>query len=100
MGRALGFRAEARQVYWAVVDGTRRSPILVGHDKFAAPVGLEEAPALSWYNDRAKLILETYKPSTVGVRFPEPVARGSNKEGAKRRLRIEGVLLRLIDSCV
>ena len=33
------------------------------------------------------------------VRSAEPTARGSKKEGAKRRLRIEGVLLQTIDSC-
>jgi hypothetical protein len=33
------------------------------------------------------------------VRSVEPTARGSNKEGARRRLRIEGVLLHTIDSC-
>jgi hypothetical protein len=96
--QALGFRAEAQQVYWAVVEGTRDEPILVAHDKVAAPVGLNEAPALSWYTDRVRLLVNTYKPDAAGVRFAEPNARGSNKEGARRRSRIEGVLLQAIDS--
>jgi len=99
MERALGFRAEAKQIHWAVVDGTRRAPILVAHDHAAAPVNLEEAPALSWYSSRVRLIIETYKPGVATIRTAESVARGSNKEGARRRLRIEGALLQTIDSC-
>jgi hypothetical protein len=97
--RALGFRAEARHVYWAVVEGTRHDPILIEHGKAAAPVDLDEAPALSWYASRVRLIVETHKPIMAAVRFPESFALGTNKESARRRLRIEGVLLQAIDSC-
>jgi hypothetical protein len=97
--RALGFRAEAHKVYWAVVEGTRKAPILVANDSAAAPVNLDEAPALSWYRSRVKHIVETYKPRVVMVRAAEPSARGSRKEGPRLRLRIEGVLLQTIDSC-
>jgi len=99
MGRSLGFRAEAKQIHWAVVDGTRDAPILQAHDKAAAPVQASEATALSWYRERARLIAETYTPDAVGIRSAEPIARGSGKEGARRRLRIEGVLLEAMDSC-
>jgi hypothetical protein len=97
--RALGLRAAASEVYWAVVEGTNSTPILVAHEKIAAPVDLDEAPALSWYHERVRHVIEAYRPGKAGVRAAEPVARGSNKEGAKRRLRIEGVLLQAIDSC-
>jgi hypothetical protein len=99
MKRALGFRAEAKQVHWAIVEGTQRAPILVAHDKAAAPINLDEAPALTWYGTRVRHIVETYKPYMASIRSVEPIARGSNKEGARRRLRIEGVLLQTIDSC-
>ena len=99
MERALGFRAEAKQVHWAVVEGTRRTPVLVAHSNAAAPVNLEEAPALSWYSSRVRHIVEAYKPGVATIRTAESVARGSNKEGARRRLRIEGVLLQTMDSC-
>ncbi len=99
MERALGFRAEAHKVYWAVVEGTREAPILVANDSAAAPVNLDEAPALSWYRSRVKLIVETYKPSMAMIRSAEPSARGSRKEGPRLRLRIEGVLLQTVDSC-
>jgi hypothetical protein len=96
--RALGFRTEAKKIHWAVVEGSQDAPILVAHDKAAAPVSLEEAPALSWYRNRVEHIIHTYTPSVAAIRSAEPVARGSNKEGARRRLRIEGVLLQTIDS--
>jgi hypothetical protein len=97
--RALGFRAEAKKIHWAVVEGTQNAPVLIAHDKAAAPVNLEEAPALSWYSSRVQLIVNTYKPTVTAIRSAESVARGRNKEGARRRLRIEGVLLQTIDSC-
>jgi hypothetical protein len=97
--RALGFRAEAHKVYWAVAEGTRKAPILLAHDDAAAPVNLGEASALSWYSGRVRHIVETYKPALAMVRSVEPTARGSKKEGARLRLRIEGVLLQTLDSC-
>lgn len=99
MKRALGFRTEAKKIHWAVVEGTQDAPILVAYDKAAAPVNLEEAPSLSWYRSRVEHIFQTYRPCVAAIRSAEPVARGSNREGARRRLRIEGVLLQTIDSC-
>ena len=99
MERALGFRAEADRVNWAVVEGSRNAPILVARDTAAAPVNLEEGPALSWYSSRVKLLVEAYKPAVATIRTAESVARGSNKDGARRRSRIEGVLLQTIDAC-
>lgn len=99
MERALGFRAETHKIYWAVVEGTRKAPILVAHDNAAAPVNLAEASALSWYSSRVRHIVETYKPGGAMIRSAEPSARGSRKEGPRLRLRIEGVLLQTIDSC-
>jgi len=46
MVRAIGFRAEPKRIHWAVVEGARRSPLLIAHDDAAAPVNLDEAPAL------------------------------------------------------
>jgi hypothetical protein len=99
MSRALGFRAEPRQIYWAIVEGTRPAPRLIAHDTAAAPVNLDEAAALSWYTNRIKLIIEQYKPAVAMIRTAESVARGGNKEGPRRRLRLEGVLLQTADSC-
>src|SRR6266436_4634469 len=99
MNRALGFRAEPKQIHWAIVEGTRHTPILIAHDNAAAPVNLEEAAALSWYTSRVKLIIEKYKPAAAMIRTAESVARGSHMDGPRRRLRIEGVLLQTIDSC-
>jgi hypothetical protein len=99
MNRALGFRAEPKQIHWAIVEGARRAPIVIAYDSAAAPVNLDEAPALSWYTSRVKLIVEQYRPVVAMIRTAESVARGNNKDGPKRRLRLEGVLLQTIDSC-
>jgi hypothetical protein len=99
MERVLGCRAEPKQIHWSVVEGTRRSPILVAHGVAAAPVNLDEAPALSWYSSRVKHIIATYSPGAAAIRTAESVAQGSNKVGPRRRLRIEGVLLQTSDSC-
>ena len=78
MNRSIGFRAEPKQIHWAVVEGTRRVPIVVAYDIAAAPVNLNEAPALSCYTTRVKLIVEKYKPAVAMIRTAESVARGSN----------------------
>lgn len=98
MGRAIGFRAEADKVHWAVVEGTKHSPILLGKGVATAPVGLSEAAALSWYANRVRLLIDANKPDAGMVRSVEPLARSSRKEGPRQRLRIEGVLLQTMDS--
>lgn len=99
MTRALGFRADAKQIHWAIVEGTKHAPIRVASEKATAPVGLEEAAALTWYCTRVRHIIQTHTPHSAMIRSVEPTARGSNTEGARRRLRIEGVLLQTVDSC-
>jgi hypothetical protein len=97
--RAIGFRAEADKVHWAVVEGTKHTPILIGTGIAAAPVDLSEASALSWYANRLRLLVEAHRPDVAMVRSIEPMAPSSRKEGPRQRLRIEGVLLQTMDSC-
>ena len=99
MKRALGFRAEPTQIHWAIVEGTSREPILIDHGKASAPVNLDEAPAFTWLSTRVKQIVEQHHPTVAAIRSAESTARGSNKDGPRRRLRIEGVLLQTLDAC-
>src|SRR2546428_11641960 len=100
MARILGLRAEASQFNWAVVEGTRHKPVLIARDTAAAPVDLDEASALSSLRARVLLVIEAKKPDGVVLRAPEFVARGgTNAARARRRLRIEGVLLEASNSC-
>jgi hypothetical protein len=39
------------------------------------------------------LIIDNYHPMKVAVRFPEGNARGTNKDSAKGRYRVEGVVI-------
>ena len=43
MPKILGFRADAKHVYWAVVEGDQDTPVVVAKDKASAPVDLDEA---------------------------------------------------------
>src|SRR5437016_3444429 len=98
MARIFGLRAEARQFNWAVVEGTQHKPVLIARDTAAAPLDLDEASSLSWLRERVRLVIEANKPDGAVLRVPEFVARGGNTDGARRRLRIEGVLLEASDS--
>ena len=90
--RVLGLRADARQVYWAVVEGTQADAVVVARDDATAPTTFDDAQALGWFRDRLHLVIDQYAPQSIGVRLPEPVAQGKG-EGFRRRLRIEGVLM-------
>ncbi len=46
-----------------------------------------------------RYVVQTYKPSVATIRSAEPFARGANKEGSRRRLRIKGAILLTLDSC-
>lgn len=93
MARVVGFRAEPRQFNWAVVEGTQHEPVLIDRGTAAAPVDLDEAPALAWLRGRARLVIEANKPTSAVLRTPEVVAKMGNIDSARRRLRVEGVLL-------
>lgn len=96
--RSLGLRAEPRVLHWAVVEGTQDEPVLTAHDKAEAPASFDEPAALSWFRNRVLFLIDTYEPAAAGVRFPEPSARGGNKDSAKQRSRVEGVLLEAVNS--
>lgn len=68
------------------------------HDKADAPASYDEPAALSWFRTRVLFLIDTYAPVAAGVRFPEPSARGGNKDSAKQRSRVEGVLLEAVNS--
>jgi hypothetical protein len=89
----LGLRAEPRAFHWAVVTGTLDSPVLEGSGTETAPHAYSEAESLAWTRQKVDHIIDTYKPTTVAVRYPERIARGANKDSAKSRCRVEGVLV-------
>lgn len=98
MHRAAGFRAEANQFWWAIVQGTNGAAVLVEQGKAAAPAGSDEPSGLSALRDRALLLIKTHTPTRAAVRTAEPIAK-VNGDGARRRLRVEGVLLQALHSC-
>lgn len=96
--KVLGVRAEPAMLHWAVVEGTATAPILVAHDKAAAPVNLDEANALHWYRSRVQHLLQEYGVTAVAVRSAESFGRRGNTDADRKRARIEGVLLEVAAS--
>jgi len=93
MHRVLGVRAVPDGFFWAVVDGETAAPILVGADKSFFPASYSEPASLSWCRDRLHHLIDSYKPRCVSVRLPEAFARGASTDSARRRNRVEGVLI-------
>ncbi|MBZ5527322.1 MAG: hypothetical protein LAN71_05390 [Acidobacteriia bacterium] len=58
-----------------------------------SPQVYTEAESLAWTRQKVAHIIDTYNPTTVAVRYPERIARGANKDSAKSRCRVEGVLV-------
>jgi len=79
------------------VEGRRESPILVATDDASAPAQWEEAKALSWYRDRLLHIIGQYHPANVAVRYQE-IQGKANATAARKRARIEGVILEAANS--
>jgi len=89
----LGLRAEPEGFHWAIVTGTLQQPVLEGSGSETAPKTFSEGEALAWVRQKAAQVIEVFRPNAVAVRYPERVARGFNKDSAKSRCRIEGVLV-------
>jgi Holliday junction resolvasome RuvABC endonuclease subunit len=90
---ALGVRAEPASVHWAVVTGNQQRLVLHASGSEDSPSSYSEAESLAWIRGRVLHILDTFKPAGVAVRYPEPTARGAQKNSAKARCRVEGVVL-------
>lgn len=93
MCRVLGIRAVPEGFYWAVVEGDAATPIHVASDRVVFPTSYDEPAALSWCRDRLHHLIDSYGPSCVAVRLPETFAKAANTDSARRRNRVEGVLL-------
>jgi hypothetical protein len=90
--RVLGLRAEPDAFNWAISEGTLEAPVVVAVDRVAGPRGYSDPEVLNHFRARLLHIAKQHSPVAVGLRTPEPVARGGG-DSAKCRLRVEGVLL-------
>src|SRR5438874_800755 len=95
--KALGFRAEPATVHYALVEGSRDTPLLSADGKFSAPVTYGDSEALAYYRDRVLNLIDQFKPDAVVIRFAETFYQ--RKLGPAMftslfaRARIEGVVL-------
>jgi Holliday junction resolvasome RuvABC endonuclease subunit len=93
MPEVLGVRAEPSAIHWAIVSGTTATPILQASGTETAPRSFREGEALAWIRQRVVYIIETYSARKVAIRYAERTAKGANKDSAKARCRVEGVVL-------
>jgi hypothetical protein len=98
MGMALGIRAEPVALHWAVVDGSTEYPVLIACGTVQCPKTFEEAGALGWLRKQILSLINEYTIAVVGLRTMEPIARGAGQESARRRARMEGVIMESTDS--
>jgi hypothetical protein len=89
--RSIGLRAEPEGFNWAVCEGSLEVPVLVASDRVAAPANYSTADALNFFRTRVLQLVDQHHPTLAGLRTPETIARAN--ESAKKRLRVEGVLL-------
>ncbi|MGA2903767.1 MAG: hypothetical protein ABSD98_08045 [Candidatus Korobacteraceae bacterium] len=93
MSGVLGVRSEPAAVHWAIVSGSPDDLILDAHGSEVAPGSYSEGESLAWIRQRVLHILDTYRPTKVGIKYPERNAMGANKDATKCRCRVEGVVL-------
>jgi hypothetical protein len=92
---SIGIRSEAAAFSWAVVEGSLETPIMLSLGKEICPQSLEadEPACLHHLKTRFEFQIQKFSPTTAGIRTIEPIAPGGSSNSAKRRLRLEGVLL-------
>ena len=92
--RSIGLRAEPTAVFWAVVEGTRASPILIEHDKITVPSAYQSiADQFTYVRQRLIDEIERNHVESGAIRFPEYSRRNAGSKSDDTRLRMEGVLI-------
>jgi hypothetical protein len=93
---AVGLRSQAdKKIAVVVVEGTQDVPLLVYRQILEAPAGAEMPQALASLRQQLLDLLESYNVQRVGLRVAESNSKGAQKEGARNRTRIDGVLLEI-----
>jgi hypothetical protein len=95
---ALGFRAEPRDLNWAVVERKDDQQIAVIADStWSAPKTYDEGKALSWFREKVMGLIDQQKPDRAAVRYPEPKGQRGKVIPKQLRLRLEGVVLQALE---
>jgi hypothetical protein len=95
---ALGIRAEPSALHWALVEGTCDQPILSACETIQSPKTFDEPASLAWLRKQILALIEDHAVTVVGLRMTEPTARGAARESARRRARMEGVIIEAAES--
>ena len=95
---AVGLRAHAEKVSVVIVEGTQNEPLLVHRQTLEAPSGAEMPEVLASIRSQLCDLIKKHDVKRIGIRLPESNAQGANKEGARNRTRLDGVLLEIAGS--
>jgi hypothetical protein len=96
--KAIGFRAEPGAVSWAVLEGSKDKPVLLGYGKEEPPTTFDDAATLKWFRDKILYIVKLYSPTIAAVRYPETYQPRLKLVPLGQRCRVEGVLIEAMHS--
>jgi hypothetical protein len=96
--KAIGFRAEPSALNWAVVQGCKNEPILLGYGKEEPSATFDEPAALKWFRDKVQNIVQSYLPDIAAIRFPETFQPHVKHVLLGQRCRVEGVVIEVVCS--
>lgn len=94
---SIGFRAETKSVFWAIVSGSRDEPCIEAMDELRAPVTFDEAQRLAFFAKEVGTLCDRYKPHAAFVREAEAVAQ-TKRALVAARARIEGATIAVLAS--
>ena len=87
----LAIRCSNTDFAYAIVDGTKDSPVLVHCDVTGYPKGYEEHSLFHWFHQEITDLLDTHSPDTLAVKAAETMVKRSGS--LETRIRIEGIAL-------
>jgi len=94
----IGFRAEPSAVNWAVVEGTKETPIKIDAGTLTTPATYDEAAALKWFREKVTELVCGLKPEVAAVRYPETFLKSARQASLNQRCRVEGVIVETLQS--
>ena len=97
--KAIGVRVEPSAANWAVVEGSKQHPILIGYGTEKPPKTFDEAASLKWFREKIQQIVQAYSPTVAAVRYVETFQPHKVQVvPLGQRCRIEGVSIEALRS--
>jgi Holliday junction resolvasome RuvABC endonuclease subunit len=94
--RTLGLRAASRQIWWALVEGTADTALVVDRGVILAPKSYSDHGWLLHLRERVIALVLAHKPDRAAIKGVEGTAKGGTT--LFPRLRAEGVIAEACES--